>query len=61
MDAGTGIYLSVGDQFFEACVLRGSDEDHLSFSAWIAAENLEHLSLVCCSDKVLTLYDTEMK
>lgn len=60
MDAGSGIYLAVGVQIFEACVLRGSDEDHLSFSAWIAAENLASLSLVCCSDNVFTIYDTEM-
>ena len=60
MDAGSGIYLAVGEQIFEACVLRGSDEDHLSFSAWIAAENLASLSLVCCSDNVFTIYDTEM-
>ena len=60
MDAGSGIYLAVGEQIFEACVLRGSDEEHLSFSAWIAAEDLASLSLVCCSDNVFTIYDTEM-
>ena len=60
MDAGSGIYLAVGEQIFEACVLRGSDEEHLSFSAWIAAEKLEPLSLVYCSDNVFTLYDTQM-
>ncbi|MGM9588079.1 MAG: hypothetical protein ACI3VA_11425 [Candidatus Limivicinus sp.] len=60
MDAGSGIYLAVGEQIFEACVLRGSDHDHLSFSAWIAAGNEEPLSLVVCSNNVFTLYDTEM-
>ena len=60
MDAGSGIYLAVGEHIFEACVMRGSDEEHLSFSAWIAAENLASLSLVYCSDNVFTLYDTEM-
>ena len=60
MDAGSGIYLAVGEQIFEACVLRGSDHDYLSFSAWIAAGNEEPLSLVVCSNNVFTLYDTEM-
>lgn len=60
LDAGSGIYLAVGEQIFEACVLRGSDEDHLSFSAWIAAGNEAQLSLVVCSNHVFTLYDTEM-
>lgn len=60
MDAGSGIYLALGEQIFEACVLRGSDHDHLSFSAWITDMNEEPLSLVVCSNNVFTLYDTEM-
>lgn len=60
-DPGSSVYLAVGEKIFEACVLRGPDDAQLSFSAWIAAENMDSLSLVLCSDNIFTIYHAEIK
>ncbi len=61
MDPGSAVYVLQNGTAYEACVLRGSNDGSLAFSAWLSAEPDDSLEIVLYSGELLTLYDTEIK